>query len=297
MSQKRLIEYSGAAKRIFAFFIDILCTLLIAINLNNFLFSNLTRESLGTTALEEKYKDRLVDSHLYIQKDDGLCYSIDMINHDNSMNEEEYIQYLDEKLTLFYLDEDFECSNIEQYNELKKNKEDIFKYDTSLNTYIYLDNIDNEAKLKFYKDAVTYSIDKVLVNDELIEDYLNQIMRNGLISLSMSFMASMFIFFLIIPMINKNRSTIGKYMFKIGLIDLKTKEILSRQQYTLRFIVLFLETVISLMCYGGVLLISFAFTIFTKNNSSLHDFAAKSMPINLLSYSKIIEEEGELACQ
>ena len=43
MSQKRLIEYSGAAKRIFAFFIDILCTLLIAINLNNFLFSNLTR--------------------------------------------------------------------------------------------------------------------------------------------------------------------------------------------------------------------------------------------------------------
>lgn len=297
MSQKRLIEYSGAAKRIFAFFIDILCTLLIAINLNNFLFSNLTRESLGTTALEEKYKDRLVDSHLYIQKDDGLCYSIDMINHDNSMNEEEYIQYLDEKLTLFYLDEDFECSNIEQYNELKKNKEDIFKYDTTLNTYIYLDNIDNETKLKFYKDAVTYSIDKVLVNDELIEDYLNQILRNGLISLSMSFMASMFIFFLIIPMINKNRSTIGKYMFKIGLIDLKTKEILSRQQYTLRFIVLFLETVISLMCYGGVLLISFALTIFTKNNSSLHDFAAKSMPINLLSYSKIIEEEGELACQ
>ena len=297
MSQKRLIEYSGAGKRIFAFFIDILCTLLIAINLNNFLFSNLTKESLGTTVLEEKYKERLVDSHLYILKDDGLCYSIDIINYDNSMNEEEYILYLDTQLTLFYLDEDFECSNIEQYNDLKKNKEDVFRFDNSLGLYVYLDNIDNETKLKFYKDAVTYSIDKVLVNDELIEDYLNQIMRNGLISLSMSFMASMFIFFLIIPMISKNRSTIGKYMFKIGLIDLKTKEILSRQQYTLRFIVLFLETVISLMCYGGVLLISFAFTIFTKNNSSLHDFVAKSMPINLLSYSKIIEEEGELACQ
>lgn len=297
MSQKRLIEYSGVGKRIFAFFIDILCTLLIAINLNNFLFSNLTKDSLGTTVLEEKYKERLVDSHLYILKDDGLCYSIDIINYDNSMNEEEYILYLDTQLTLFYLDEDFECSNIEQYNDLKKNKEDVFRFDNSLGLYVYLDNIDNETKLKFYKDAVTYSIDKVLVNDELIEDYLNQIMRNGLISLSMSFMVSMFIFFLIIPLMNKNRSTIGKYMFKIGLIDLKTKEILSRQQYTLRFIVLFLETVISLMCYGGVLLISFALTIFTKNNSSLHDFAAKSMPINLLSYSKIIEEEGELACQ
>lgn len=297
MSQKRLIEYSGVSKRVFAFLIDILCTLLIAINLNNFVFSNLTKESLGTTVLEQKYKERLEDSHLYILKEDGLCYSIDIINYDNSMNEEEYILYLDTQLTLFYLDEDFECSNIEQYNELKKNNEDIFKYDNILNTYVYLENVDNEAKLKFYKDAVTYSIDKVLVNDEQVENYLNQIMRNGLISLSMSFMASMFIFFLIIPMINKNRSTIGKYMFKIGLIDINTKEILSRQQYTLRFIVLFLETTISLMCYGGVLLISFAFTIFTKNNSSLHDFASKSMPINLISYSKFIEEEGELACQ
>ena len=297
MSQKRLIEYSGVSKRVFAFLIDILCTLLIAINLNNFVFSNLTKESLGTTVLEQKYKERLEDSHLYILKEDGLCYSIDIINYDNSMNEEEYILYLDTQLTLFYLDEDFECSNIEQYNELKKNNEDIFKYDNILNTYVYLENVDNEAKLKFYKDAVTYSIDKVLVNDEQVENYLNQIMRNGLISLSMSFMASMFIFFLIIPMINKNRSTIGKYMFKIGLIDMNTKEILSRQQYTLRFIVLFLETTISLMCYGGVLLISFAFTIFTKNNSSLHDFASKSMPIDLISYSKFIEEEGELACQ
>lgn len=297
MSQKRLIEYSGVSKRVFAFLIDILCTLLIAINLNNFVFSNLTKESLGTTVLEQKYKERLEDSHLYILKEDGLCYSIDIINYDNSMNEEEYILYLDTQLTLFYLDEDFECSNIEQYNELKKNNEDIFKYDNILNTYVYLENVDHEAKLKFYKDAVTYSIDKVLVNDEQVENYLNQIMRNGLISLSMSFMASMFIFFLIIPMINKNRSTIGKYMFKIGLIDINTKEILSRQQYTLRFIVLFLETTISLMCYGGVLLISFAFTIFTKNNSSLHDFASKSMPINLISYSKFIEEEGELACQ
>lgn len=297
MSQKRLIEYSGVSKRVFAFLIDILCTLLIAINLNNFVFSNLTKESLGTTVLEQKYKERLEDSHLYILKEDGLCYSIDIINYDNSMNEEEYILYLDTQLTLFYLDEDFECSNIEQYNELKKNNEDIFRYDNILNTYVYLENVDNEAKLKFYKDAVTYSIDKVLVNDEQVENYLNQIMRNGLISLSMSFMASMFIFFLIIPMINKNRSTIGKYMFKIGLIDMNTKEILSRQQYTLRFIVLFLETTISLMCYGGVLLISFAFTIFTKNNSSLHDFVSKSMPINLISYSKFIEEEGELACQ
>lgn len=297
MSQKRLIEYSGVSKRVFAFLIDLLCTLLIAINLNNLVFSNLTKESLGTTVLEEKYKERLVDSHLYILKDDGLCYSIDIINNDNSMSEEDYILYLETQLTLFYLDDDFKCSNIDQYIELKKNKEELFKYDSVLNTYIFLDSVDNETKLKFYKEAVTYSIDRVLANDEKVEEYLNQIMKNGLISLSTSFMLSMFIFFLIIPLISKNRSTIGKYMFKIGLIDLKSKEILSRQQYTLRFIVLFLETSISLMCYGGVLLISFAFTIFTKNNSSLHDFASKSMPINLISYSKIIEEEGELACQ
>lgn len=297
MSQKRLIEYSGAVKRIFAFLIDMLCTFIIAVNLNNIVFTNIVRDSLNTPAIEEQYRERLIDSHLYILKDDGLCHSIDTINQNDSMSEEEYLLYLDTQLTLFYLDEDFECSNIEQYNELKKNKEELFKYDLVLDTYIFLDNIDNETKLDFYKEAVKYSIDEVLDKDEQINKCLNQIIANSLISLGMSFMSSMFIFFLIVPLINKNRSTIGKYMFKIGLINLKTKEILSRQQYTLRFIVLFLETTVSFVCNGGVLLISFAFTIFTKNNSSLHDLVAKSMPINLISYSKIIEEEGELACQ
>lgn len=297
MSQKRLIEYSGAMKRIFAFLIDLLCTFIIAVNLNNIVFTNIVRDSLNTPAIEEQYRERLIDSHLYILKDDGLCHSIDTINQNNSMSEEEYLLYLDTQLTLFYLDEDFECSNIEQYNELKKNKEELFKYDLVLDTYIFLDNIDNKTKLDFYKEAVKYSIDEVLDKDEQINKCLNQIIANSLISLGMSFMSSMFVFFLIIPLINKNRSTIGKNMFKIGLVDLNTKEILSRQQYILRFIVLFLETAVSFVCNGGILLISFAFTIFTKNNSSLHDLAARSMPINLISYSKIIEEEGELACQ
>ena len=297
MPQKRIMEYCGVGKRVLAFFIDILCTLLIAINLNNYVFSNLTKERLGTTLLEEKYKERLVDSHLYIVKEDGYCYSIDIINQDNHMLEEEYIEYLEDNLLAFYLDEDFSCSNIEQYIELKKNNVDIFVLNSTTNEYEFITDITNEQKLKFYKSAVTYSIDKVLINDNQIKEYLSDIMRNNILSLGMSFMLSMFIFFLIVPLINKNRSTIGKYMFKIGVVDVNTKQILSRQQLTLRFTILFFETLISLMCYGGLLLISFALTIFTRHNSSLHDLACKSMPIDLIAYSKEFEEEGELACQ
>ena len=297
MPQKRLVEYCGAGKRIFAFIIDVLCTLLIAINLNNYLFSNLTKEKLGTTVLEEKYKTRLVESHLYVLEDDGYCYPIDDINYDNKMSDEEFMVYLETNLLAFYNDDDFKCSNIEQYIEFKKSKVEIFELSNTTNDYEFISSVTIEQKLNFYSEAVTYSIDRILVNDDLIEGYLNEIMMNGLISLGMSFMSSMFIFFLIIPLINKNRSTIGKYMFKIGVVDLNTKQILSRQQLVLRYIVLFLETAISLMCYGGVLLASLALTIFTKNNTSFHDFVCKSMPIDLVAYSKKIEEEGELACQ
>ena len=297
MPQKRLIEYCGVGKIIAAFIIDVLCTLLIAINLNNYLFSNLTKEKLGTTVLEEKYKERLVESHLYVLKDDGYCYPIDTTNTNKEKTDEEFIEYLETNLLAFYNDENFECSNIEQYIEFKKSKVELFELSNITNNYEFISSVTTEQKLNFYSEAVTYSIDKILVNDDLIEEYLNKIMMNGLISLGMSFMFSMFIFFLIIPLINKNRSTIGKYMFKIGVVDIKTKEILSRQQLTLRFVILFLETTISLMCYGGVLLASLALTIFTKNNTSFHDFVCKSMPIDLVTYSKKIEEEGELACQ
>ena len=50
-----------------------------------------------------------------------------------------------------------------------------------------------------------------------------------------------------------------------------------------------------------VLLVSFAFTLFTKNNSAIHDMIAKTKLIDLtttkLLTDKDVIEEGELACQ
>lgn len=299
MPQKRNIEYCGIFKRIGAFFIDFLCTFLIAINLNNYVVMSLTSNALGTTELKEQYKDRLVESHLYIEKEDGLCYSIDIINEDNSMSDEEYIQYLDNNLIKFYSDEKFECSNIEDYYNLKIEANNIFVYDEDNKIFNYLENVTNQEKIKFYKNAVTLAIDKVLYNDLIIIEVTDKIIKNNMYSLIMSFVLSMVIFFLIIPLFSKNCSTIGKYMFKIGVVDINTKQIAQKGQISLRFVVLLFEVLLSLMCYGGVLLISFGLTIFTKNNSSLHDLICKTTLVDLNQYRlpPLEIEEGELACQ
>lgn len=296
MPQKKEIVYCGIGKRIGAFIIDILCTLLIAINLNNYVMMSITSNILGTAKLQEQYKERLVDSHLYIQKENGLCYSIDIINDNNAMNAEEYINYLDEKLTLFYTDEDFEYSNIEYYNNLKKEATNIFVYNEETNKYEYLENVSINEKLSFYKNAVANTIDKVLYNDPQIIELTNSILKNNITSLIFSFIISMIIFFLVIPLISKNGSTIGKYMFKIGVIDLKTKQIAFKGQTSLRFIIILLEVLLSLMSFGGVLLISFSFTIFTKNNSALHDLVCKTTLVDLKQYKlpPLEVEEGEL---
>ena len=295
MPQKKMIEYCGIGKRIGAFILDILCALLIAINLNNYVMKPITSDFLGTSKLQEQYIDRLLESHLYIQKDDGLCYSIDMINDDNHLSNEEYIEYLDQELTYFFSSDEFSCSNIEYYNNLKLEANTVFVYNTSTSSFDYLDTSSMNDKVTFYKNAVNNAINKVLIKDEVISKTTNEIMKNNMMSLIMSFIISMTIFFLVIPLISKNGSTLGKYMFKIGVVDLKTKEIAYKGQTALRFIIILFEVLLSLMTYGGVILISFGFTIFTKNNSTLHDLACKTTLVDLKQYNlPPLEEEGEL---
>ena len=215
------------------------------------------------------------------------------------MNNEEFIEYLDYQLALFYSDSDFECSNMEYYNNLKNENPTIFEYNTSTLKYEYKDNVSDEEILNFYIQVIDISINEILIQDKQINETLNKIIVNNATSLMMSIIVSMVIFFLIIPLISKNGSTIGKYLLKIGVIDLKSKMIAHKGQIALRFVILLIECLLSLMCYGGVLLISLAITIFSKNNSSIHDLICKTTLVDLKQYNlpPIDLEEGELACQ
>lgn len=295
-------NYCGVSKRIFAFILDIVCAILIAINLNNFVVNPLLSKAFHTDLYEEQYRDRLLESNLYFLGEDGLCYQIDMYaDFNKDCTNEEYVSYMEQKLDLFYNNASFECAQLSYYNALKETATEVFIYDNSNDTFSYVDGVSIEKKIDFYKSAVAYSIDKVLVNDNVISTIYTNIMTKGLLALGISLFLSLIIFNLIIPLFSKKNYTLGKFMFKIGTVNSITGRNARKSQIVLRFIVYSFEVLISFLTFGAVLLISFAFTLFTKNNNAIHDMIAKTKLIDLtttkLLTDKDVIEEGELACQ
>ena len=295
-------NYCGISKRIFAFILDIVCAILIAINLNNFVVNPLLSKAFHTDLYEEQYRDRLLESNLYFLGEDGLCYQIDMYaDFNKDCTNEEYVSYMEQQLDLFYSNASFDCAQVSYYNALKEAATEVFIYDNSNDIYSYVDGVSIEKKIEFYKSAVAYSIDKVLINDNVISTIYSNIMTKGLLALGISLFLSLVIFNLIIPLFSKKNYTLGKFMFKIGTVNSITGRNARKSQIVLRFIVYSFEVLISFLTFGAVLLVSFAFTLFTKNNSSIHDMIAKTKLIDLtttkLLTDKDVIEEGELACQ
>ena len=295
-------NYCGISKRIFAFILDIVCAILIAINLNNFVVNPLLSKSFHTDLYEEQYRDRLLESNLYFLGEDGLCYQIDMYaDFNKDCTNEEYVSYMEQQLDLFYSNASFDCAQVSYYNALKEAATEVFIYDNSNDIYSYVNGVSIEKKIEFYKSAVAYSIDKVLVNDNVISTIYSNIMTKGLLALGISLFLSLIIFNLIIPLFSKKNYTLGKFMFKIGTVNSITERNARKSQIVLRFIVYSFEVLISFLTFGAVLLVSFAFTLFTKNNSAIHDMIAKTKLIDLtttkLLTDKDVIEEGELACQ
>ena len=296
MATNKKVVYCGSLKRILAFIFDFSFTLLFAIIINSVLINPLFSDLLNTDYYTNQYQERLVESNLYVKINDSVV-SIDSTYNEQSQTLQEYVDYLDNQLNMFYSNGEFECSNISMYEQLKLNETEIFYFDEISNSIKTLNNVSLEKQREFYEDAVAYSINTVLVYDDIVSFASTNIIMNSIYSFVISFLIIMSIFFLLVPLLNKKRATFGKFIFKIGVVNTKDYKFISKKDMLIRFAVLFIEIVLSFFTFGGIVLISFAFTIFSKNDSALHDFAAKTTLVDLRYYnpSLIDQEDGELA--
>ena len=296
MATNKKVVYCGSLKRILAFIFDFSFTLLFAIIINSVLINPLFSDLLNTDYYTNQYQERLVESNLYVKINDSVV-SIDSTYNEQSQTLQEYVDYLDNQLNMFYSNGEFECSNISMYEQLKLNETEIFYFDEISNSIKTLNNVSLEKQREFYEDAVAYSINTVLVYDDIVSFASTNIIMNSIYSFVISFLIIMSIFFLLVPLLNKKRATFGKFIFKIGVVNTKDYKFISKKDMLIRFAVLFIEIVLSFFTFGGIVLISFAFTIFSKNDSALHDFAAKTTLVDLRYYNQslIDQEDGELA--
>ena len=83
-----------------------------------------------------------------------------------------------------------------------------------------------------------------------------------------------------IPLFSKRNETIGKYIFKLGVI--------SKDGYSLKKIWIFIrwlsylviELVGGFLTMGGTILISYTMLIFNKKKRTIHDYIGNSIVIN-----------------
>lgn len=136
--------------------------------------------------------------------------------------------------------------------------------------------------------TLTYMHDLVESTAELIYDspYISKlaeanrtILRNTFLLIIPVVVFNCFILNFLIPIIAPNGQTIGKFIFKLAVLD-NSGYVLKKGKYIIRWILYLLELALGIATFGGVLLISYTMFLFTKHRRCIHDFGAGSVVID-----------------
>ncbi len=110
----------------------------------------------------------------------------------------------------------------------------------------------------------------------------------------LALLVSGLIIYYAIPLIfSRGKQTLGKFLFKIGLVNKNVLSV-SVKQYTLRFLIfIFLEVFLSLVTIGVPIIISFSMMVFSKKKQSFHDYMLEIEEVDVEN-SKIYKSYDEI---
>lgn len=172
--------------------------------------------------------------------------------------------------------------------------------------------IDDEGKYtiemiegKKYGVTVTYvnsqieNAVKIVESSPIVRQYQaknQKIMFNAIIWVVPILISLSFIFDLLVPLFSKHNETIGKYIFKLGVIS-KDGYRLKKPWIFIRWLSYEVIELIGGFCtMGGTILISYTMLIFNKKKRTIHDYLGNSIVINQEEsfYFNSFEEEKYL---
>lgn len=177
---------------------------------------------------------------------------------------------------------------------------------TELRQYFYISDKeakDNE-KASTYRYVYFYALADVTSLSKLQNDYNKYALYGVTLPLVVAIIFTFMIFYFVIPFIFKNGETIGKKVMHICLVNklgyqYKRIQLLPRVLFpTLLTIIIVFFAGFSIWAFAGVsavILISFLFVIFTKDNKAIHDFFAGTLVIDAKQstwFKDINEEEN-----
>ena len=158
----------------------------------------------------------------------------------------------------------------------------IASFDETTYKFTLIDESKEEDTVSFFYTAFQSACKSVINSQEVssLTSSNQQIVLKSLYFIIPVVAGFSFIFDLLIPLFSPHNETIGKHIFKIGVI--------SDKGYTLKKYMLIprwiayvlLEVILGVLSFGGTILISYTMFMFTKKRKCIHDIFGKSIVID-----------------
>lgn len=298
-------------KRCFALIFDGLTLAFLAVGL--FLgFRELFKMSSNYKTNEESFNTFKLESSLYIEDSNGSVRDIvTYYNQDNTVASASVEKDIENRIDNFFTFYENKIG-VNEANSLRGEFQNL-KLDDSL-VYVYegvsykLFKLDGENIVKndqitipsktyisFYTDYIDkYALGYFNTKFENVISFNKYFTFILVLEVGLSLLASSIVVYYIIPMcFVRNKTTLGRFMFKIGLVD---KRVLSVKPglFTLRFVIIFfLEILLSIVTFGIPLIFSFSMVLITKKKQSFHDYLLGIEEIDIEN-SKIYKSIDEI---
>lgn len=281
-------------KRSSAAIIDFIVFIILGLSLISFAIGPIYDNNFNTSALSEEFLALQKASYLYVESEDtNQVLLVDSANYPTVVyqyySEFKPNKIMGEETTPFVFSNAWFNTTI-----LKVEASDsLFELvNEDLNVVAVAKSTVSSADITtYYTDAYNKAL-LDLAQYAPYRELAREINRFFIEILSIAFLISGLLLYLLIPMVTKHNQTLGKLVLGLSVV---TKEgyTLSLWQKVLRFIAIMVTFVLAIYTVFGSILISYTFMIFTKNYRSLHDFVSLSKVVDS-KQSLIFEDEGML---
>lgn len=277
-------------KRIFSGLIDVVFFLIITLGLELGSFYSVF-ESLGYRTYIENVQTMYKDSHLFTYSDkDGYLALNELDKKDVTL--EDY----DNAIIYYYSTNEYAISNnaLEKYNKAKL---DSNLYDVVGDEYVLKEVVSEESALNFLSSCYSDALELFYSNPDYIHDSNashNIILYGTLIVIILSSS----IYYILIPLVIKNRVTLGELMFKFVLVNNVSNTKATIKACLIRNVVFILFNIIAtFLIYLYIdylafipMFITILMLCFTKKNLTPHDYMSNTYLVTKDTFIKQIIE-------
>ena len=265
---KRYVDAS-LPKRLGAFILD-LCLIILSGTIFFLICMEIFSNSVLMKEASETINNIQIESHLYKYKEDE--------NKDDS-NDEVITMVVEEKeyaiaIKNYYI----EYKNDEETYNKKMNESNLFNYTNG--EYVKKYGVTDKDITTFYEGLMGEAIVELKENKDY-KKCSDIIINCELYCIAISVLLGYIIVEVIVPLIFKNRCTIGQKVMNLALVNSIDYSIPSMTQIIFRAIIIFIiEVYLATYCLGLTTLISVGFIVFRKDHCSYHDLLSATRMID-----------------